>query len=94
VADFKVLAWNLHRIVGVSAEIQTLHLPNTKRKSCRQSRLARFIFVLLNPSVLLHVTYVPYYCPYTTNTTQTSMPLVGFFFPVRGFSPLIHFCTV
>jgi hypothetical protein len=35
-------------------------------------------FVLLNPSVLLHVTYVPYYCPYTTNTTQTSMPPAGF----------------
>ena len=28
-------------------------------------------FVPLNPSLLLHVTYVPYYCPYTTNTTQT-----------------------
>jgi hypothetical protein len=26
-------------------------------------------FVLLNPSVL-HVTYVPYYCPYTTNNTN------------------------
>jgi hypothetical protein len=37
-------------------------------------------FVRLNPSVLLHVTYVPYIhlCPYTTNTTQTSMPPVGF----------------
>ena len=34
--------------------------------------------VLLNPSFLLHVTYVPYYCPYTTNTTQTSMPPAGF----------------
>jgi hypothetical protein len=34
-------------------------------------------FVPLNPSVLLRVTYVPYYCPYTTNTTQTSMPPVG-----------------
>ena len=43
--------------------------------------LSRFflwsIFVLLNPSVL-HVTYVPYYCPNTTNTTQTSMPPAGF----------------
>jgi hypothetical protein len=31
------------------------------------------------------------------NTTQTSMPPGGIFFfflPVRGFSPLIHFCTV
>jgi hypothetical protein len=45
----------------------------------------------LNPSVL----HVPYCCPYTTNTTQTSMPPAGFFFlPVRGFFPLIHFCTV
>jgi hypothetical protein len=40
--------------------------------------LSRFFplihFVLLNPSVL-HVTCVPFYCPYTT---QTSMPPVGF----------------
>jgi hypothetical protein len=35
-------------------------------------------FVPLSPSLLLHVTYVPYYCPYTTNTTQTSMPPAGF----------------
>jgi hypothetical protein len=38
-----------------------------------------FLFVLLNPSVL-QVTYVPYYCPNTTNTAQTSMPPAGFFF--------------
>jgi hypothetical protein len=31
-------------------------------------------FLLFNPSLLLHVTYVPHYCPYTINTTQTSMP--------------------
>jgi hypothetical protein len=40
--------------------------------------LSRFFplihFVPLDPSVLLHVTYVPCYCPYTTNTAQTSMP--------------------
>ena len=35
-------------------------------------------FVPLNPSLLLHVTYIPYYCPYTSNTTQTSMPPAGF----------------
>ena len=35
-------------------------------------------FVLLNPSALLHATYVPYYCPYTTNTTQIFMPSAGF----------------
>ena len=35
-------------------------------------------FVPLAPSLLLHVTYVPYYCPYTKNTTQTSMPPAGF----------------
>ena len=44
--------------------------------------LSRFFslihFVPLNPSLLLHVTYVPYYCPYTINTTQTSMPSAGF----------------
>jgi hypothetical protein len=34
--------------------------------------------------------YVPCYRPYTINTTQTYMPLVGFFFPVPFF-PLIHF---
>jgi hypothetical protein len=32
--------------------------------------------------------------PYTTNTTQTSMPPAGFFFCLSGvFSTLIHFCT-
>jgi hypothetical protein len=35
-------------------------------------------FVPLNPSLLLHFTYVPYYCPDTTNTTQISMPPVAF----------------
>jgi hypothetical protein len=35
-------------------------------------------FVPLNPSVLFHVTYVPYYCPYTTKTTQTSIAPAGF----------------
>ena len=35
-------------------------------------------FVSLAPSLLLHVTYVPCYCPYTTNATQTSMPPAGF----------------
>jgi hypothetical protein len=35
-------------------------------------------FVPSNPSLLLHVTYAPYYCPYTRNTTQTSMPPLGF----------------
>jgi hypothetical protein len=42
------------------------------------------IFVLFNPFVL-HASYVPYYCPYTTNSTQTSMPPVGFFLSVRVF---------
>jgi hypothetical protein len=35
-------------------------------------------FVPLNSSLPLHVTYIPYYCPYTINTTETSMPPVGF----------------
>jgi hypothetical protein len=34
-------------------------------------------FVPSNPSVL-HVTYVPCYSPYTKNTTQTSVPPLGF----------------
>jgi hypothetical protein len=29
-----------------------------------------------------------------THNRQTFIPQVGFFFRVRGFSPLIHFCTV
>ena len=57
--------------------------------------LSRFIplihFVPLNHSLLLHVTYVPYYCPYTINTTQTSMPSAGFFIVLSpGFTPLSH----
>jgi hypothetical protein len=35
-------------------------------------------FVPLNPSLLLHVTYVPYYCPCKTNAIQISVPPVGF----------------
>jgi hypothetical protein len=35
-------------------------------------------FVTLDLSLLPHVTYVPYDRPYTTNTTQTAMPPVGF----------------
>jgi hypothetical protein len=35
-------------------------------------------FVPLNPSLLLHVTCVPRYCPHTRNRTQTSMPPAGF----------------
>jgi hypothetical protein len=34
-------------------------------------------FIPSKPSLLLHTTYDPCYCPYTTNTTQTSMPPVG-----------------
>jgi hypothetical protein len=38
-----------------------------------------------------------YLTTHKTHNRQTSMPPVGFFFfflPFRGFSPLIHFCTV
>jgi hypothetical protein len=37
-----------------------------------------------------------YLTTHNTHNRQTSMPPVGFFFflPFRGFSPLIHFCTV
>jgi hypothetical protein len=36
-----------------------------------------------------------YLTTHNTHKRQTSMHPVGFFFlPVRGFSPLIHFCTV
>jgi hypothetical protein len=31
-------------------------------------------FIPLRPSLLLHVTYVPHNCRYTTNATQISMP--------------------
>jgi hypothetical protein len=41
--------------------------------------LARPYFVFLNPSLLLHATYVPYYCPYTTQTSMTP----------EGFEPTI-----
>ena len=41
-----------------------------------------FFFPLIHfctsKSFVLHATYVPYYRPYTTNTTQTSIPPVGF----------------
>jgi hypothetical protein len=36
-----------------------------------------------------------YLTTHNTHKRHTSMPWAGFFFlPVRGFSPLIHFCTV
>jgi hypothetical protein len=36
-----------------------------------------------------------YLTTHNTHNRQTSIPPAGFFFlPVRGFSPLIHFCTV
>jgi hypothetical protein len=38
--------------------------------------------VPLNPSLLLHATYIPYYRPYTTNTTQSSMNPAGFEPPI------------
>jgi hypothetical protein len=41
-------------------------------------RTLLILFVSLNLSLLLHVTYDPYYCPYTTNAKQTSMPPAGF----------------
>jgi hypothetical protein len=49
-------------------------------------------FVLLNPSVLLHVTYDPCYRPYTTLTTDRHpCPRRDFFFVCPGFFPFDPF---
>jgi hypothetical protein len=60
--------------------------PRARSDGCGKSRPHRDFFScaicsfdpFCNPSLLLHVTYIPYYCPYTTSTTQTSMGPAGF----------------
>jgi hypothetical protein len=48
-------------------------------------------FVPLNPSLLLHVTYIPYYRPYNKHNTNIHAPggiLFSFFFCLSGVFPL------